>query len=127
MGNVPKRVLVVDDTPAMRELIADVAGALGYRAFAVENGEEAVNHLKSEEFDAVITDYNMPVMNGEELTLWIKLNHPNVPVIFASAQDLEDFRDVAEAAGADEVIIKSEIVAKLPEILEKMFEQRRVL
>lgn len=119
MGNRAKKVLVVDDTAAMRDLIAEAVKALGYEVSAVGNGEKALNFLKNNgEVDAVITDYNMPVMNGEELTRWIKRDYPEIVVVFASSDNLENFKGVAEAAGADETLDKSEIVRKLPAILE---------
>lgn len=120
MKNTAKRVLVVDDNSAMRELIAEIVGALGYAVYAVGNGEKAVNRLKTEKFDAVITDYHMPVMDGEGLTRWVKRNRPGVPVVFTSSDNLENFKGVAEAAGANEVLDKSEIAQKLPAILDSL-------
>lgn len=121
MKNTAKRVLVVDDSPAMRELITETVKTLGYGVSAVGDGMKAMNALQNgAEVDAIITDFQMPFMDGVALTRWVKRNRPDVQVIFTSANSLEDFKEVAEAAGADEVLSKSEIVAKLPAILDSL-------
>lgn len=118
-----KKVLVVDDDPAMRELIKNTVEALGYHvSAAVGDGERAMNFLKNncDEVEAVITDYNMPEMDGEALTRWIKSNRQKIKVAFTSVADIEDFRAIAEAAKADAVFSKMKVVAELPTILEDL-------
>lgn len=121
MKSTAKRVLVVDDTPAMRELVTEIVAALGYCVSVAEDGKRALNFLKSnEEIEAIITDFNMPEMNGVELTKLIKANYRNTKVVFTSAAALDDFKAIAKEAGADEVLEKSEIVLRLSAILNSL-------
>lgn len=62
------RLLVVDDSSTMRRIIKNTLKAIGYDdLLEAENGEGALARLESEKVDLVITDWNMPVMNGLEL------------------------------------------------------------
>lgn len=117
------RVLVVDDDPVMRELVMDVVKALGYRVSGVGNGEKALNFIRTGgDVDAIITDFHMPVMDGEALTRHVKrCIQCETKVVFMSAAHVDEFRAIAEAAGADEVLEKSDIARRLPEILKSMF------
>lgn len=134
MGNAVRRVLVVDDSQHMREIVGEVVTSLGYQVFEAENGEKALSLLNMlGEVDATITDYHMPVMDGEEFTRRVKKSFSGTKVIFMSNVPIGEFKAVAEEAGADEVLSKNDIVEKLPAILNGMFGspnplgQRRVL
>lgn len=76
-----KRILVVDDQESMRQMLSDLLEVMGHVAFAVEGGESALNNLRTQSADLVITDLNMPVMNGMELMKQIKSEFPGIPVI----------------------------------------------
>lgn len=78
-------VLVVDDDANMRKLIKDFLEYLGYDVICVGNARDALSLLDEEGIDIVITDYEMPDMNGLELTRLIKRTKPALPVIGISA------------------------------------------
>ena len=63
-------VLIVDDSPVMRTFIRRVMGISGFEVgecFEASNGEEALSQLRDHRVDVILTDINMPKMNGEEL------------------------------------------------------------
>jgi len=80
-----RKVLVVDDDTAFREMLAEVLKREEFIPFAVSSGPEALKELDNGEFDAVITDIKMPGMDGVELMGHIKKQRPDLPVILITA------------------------------------------
>jgi two-component system, chemotaxis family, chemotaxis protein CheY len=83
------RILIVDDSPAMRTFIRrviDLSGIEVAKYLQASNGREALEMLSAERVDAVLTDINMPVMNGEELLRHLSENEAlrAIPVIVIS-------------------------------------------
>ncbi|MGA2297109.1 MAG: response regulator [FCB group bacterium] len=67
------KFLVVDDSPIMRRIVINALGACGFKSFVeAEDGSKAIGILKGDKIDFVITDWNMPVMNGLDLTTAIR-------------------------------------------------------
>ena len=124
-----KKVLVVDDDISMREMISLLLRHVGHNVSLAENWKEALNLLKSENFDILMTDFRMPAMegivNGIELIRFIKLNklNPEMKIILMSAEMDENIKSVALAAGADKVMNKFEIcgVKTMEKLLEELF------
>ncbi|WP_437747323.1 response regulator [Sorangium sp. So ce1504] len=79
------RVLVIDDEPAIREALDTVLSFEGYDVATAATGEAAVEQVKGEPFDLVITDLRMPGMGGDETLAALKRLHPNLPVIVVTA------------------------------------------
>jgi DNA-binding NtrC family response regulator len=78
-------VLVVDDEMGFRELCQDLLSDSGYEVAAVENGAVALERLAKEPFQLVLTDINMPVLDGLSFLKSAKLKHPQVEVILMTA------------------------------------------
>lgn len=78
------QLLVVDDDRVTREMMRGFFSRKGYFVFLAENGEEALHMLGEEEIDLVITDYQMPVMDGKELICRIYKSYPSLPVILTT-------------------------------------------
>ena len=75
------RILVVDDEPSMAQLVADDLGRRGHACDVRGSGGDALALAGAEPIDLVITDLNMPVMDGLELMKRIKQRDPGLPVI----------------------------------------------
>lgn len=119
-----KRILVVDDSQVIRELMRDLLIKHGYEVFTAENGREAIVFFQAGCIvDAVLTDYRMPEMNGEELTRWIKSQRPGIKVIVASSYDPDKFAHPARDAGADAIISKIGLAPNLPLLLAQVIGQ----
>jgi len=83
------RVLIVDDSRMARNLIRRVLSNLGIvHLIEAEDGREAINRLGSETVDLVVTDYNMPEVNGLELTEFIRHSelHAHLPVLMVTSE-----------------------------------------
>jgi PAS domain S-box-containing protein len=87
-------ILVVDDEPAILELVQDILSPTGYLVNTAVNGKEALAAIQAHPYDLVLTDMIMPQMGGMELVQYLRLHHPETLVIvftgFASYQDAVD-------------------------------------
>ncbi|MDH3359331.1 MAG: sigma 54-interacting transcriptional regulator, partial [Desulfobulbaceae bacterium] len=118
------RVLVVDDDPILRELLNDLLSSNGYQVVLAENGKDALSRLESQPFDHVITDINMPVMDGLALLGEVQNRGLGVPVIVVSAYS--DMESVVQAfkLGASDFIAKpfrseEEVLLTLDKVAQK--------
>lgn len=104
-----KKILVAEDSPTMRYLIVSTIAALGdYEVIEAGNGFEALRALPREKVDLVITDINMPDINGLELVSFIK-NNPNyssTPLFIVSTEGSERDREKGMSLGADAYLVK---------------------
>jgi two-component system, chemotaxis family, sensor histidine kinase and response regulator WspE len=104
-----KRILVVDDSITVREMQCKLLQNHGYDVDVAVNGMDGWSAIRSNHYDLVISDIDMPSMNGIELTKQIR-NNPNThttPVIIVSYRDHEEDRIQGLEAGADYYITKS--------------------
>ena len=82
-------VLVVDDDKVICDNFVDVLGERGYEVIAAYNGEEAVTKAKSNNFDILLLDMNLPLLNGLEVYRCIKTMQPNIVTIIVSGHTQE--------------------------------------
>ena len=75
------RVLVVDDQEEMRDLLAEMLASEGYEPRAVVGGEEALQELEHAPYDLLLTDLNMPHMDGLALLRRVRERWPSLPVV----------------------------------------------
>jgi two-component system response regulator (stage 0 sporulation protein F) len=101
-----KRILVVDDQESMRDMLADLLDMMGYEPCTVESGSQALEHLIASEIDLVITDLNMPEMDGLELMKRIKERTPKMPVIVITGYGTFNTERQVLSDGADGYIPK---------------------
>ncbi|MFN2121053.1 MAG: hybrid sensor histidine kinase/response regulator, partial [Anaerolineales bacterium] len=104
----PKRVLAVDDSLTVRELVRKLLTAHGYQAEVAVDGMDGWNAVRSDHYDLVITDVDMPRLDGIELTVLIKKDPQlkSLPVMIVSYKDREEDRLRGLEAGADYYITK---------------------
>lgn len=100
------QILVVDDSPTTRSILRNVLSAAGYSVQTAADGVEAVERLRSRPFDVVVSDVEMPRMNGFELTRQVKLRF-GLPVVLVTGMEKEEDRRQGLQAGADAYVVKS--------------------
>jgi len=115
-------VLLVDDHPTNRLLLMRQVHALGYAAESAENGVEALDQWKSGRFAMLITDCNMPEMDGYELARTIRrLESENrgkrIPIIACTANALGGDAENSFSAGMDDVLVKP---VEMTQLLKKL-------
>jgi CheY-like chemotaxis protein len=74
-------ILVVDDEPLILNVMINMLGSMGYGVTTAQGSQEAIALLTGSAYWLVITDYNMPTLNGYQLTTWIKQHHPRTRVV----------------------------------------------
>ncbi len=92
------RFLIVDDSLTMRRIVVNALKSLGYeQVIEASDGKEAVTKLAAEGANFVITDWNMPEMNGLELTKWLRTTpqYENIPILMVTTRGNKE--DVIDA------------------------------
>ncbi len=116
--NALKKVLVVDDDPVISKSFNRVLAGKGYIVVSAENGQEALNKVAKEEYDAVFTDIRMPGMDGIEVAEQLRAKQPWTPVVIITGYGTADNEARAEAAGVSGFLRKP----LSPEAIEKSVE-----
>ena len=118
MTKVPKTILFVEDSPTMRRIIANSLRQVGFdEIIEAENGVDALEKLEGKKVDLVVTDWNMPEMNGAELvkTLREMPTYAEVPIIMITTRGMKDDVMTAMKLGVNGYIVKP----FTPEILQE--------
>ncbi|MEK7705948.1 MAG: response regulator [Myxococcota bacterium] len=104
-----KKIMVVEDSPAMRGLIASILGQIeDIEVIEAENGYDALRRLPREAVDLIIMDINMPDINGLELLSFVRKSPSlaQTPVIIVTTEASEQDRKRAQALGANSYVTK---------------------
>ena len=118
-----KKILITEDSPTMRSLLVSTIESLdGYCIVEANSGFEALRLLPRENVDLIITDINMPDINGLELISFVK-GHPqykDIPMIVVSTERSEEDRRRGLALGASGYIVKPFKGDELQELVRRV-------
>ncbi len=126
MADPKTKFLVVDDFSTMRRIVRNLLKELGYsNVDEAEDGAMALAKLKNENFDFVISDWNMPNMDGLEMLKQIRADAAiaALPVLMVTAEAKKENIIAAAQAGASGYVVKPFTAATLDEKLAKIFEK----
>jgi two-component system chemotaxis response regulator CheY len=104
-----KTILIADDSPTMRAMLVSTIESIGdYRIVEASSGFEALRLLPREKVDLILTDINMPDINGLELISYLRnnANYLSIPVIIISTEGSQKDIDKGKLLGANEYLIK---------------------
>ena len=118
-----KTILVIDDFSTSLFVIENTLKTQGYNVLKALSGNEALKFLTGQTIDLIITDYNMPVMNGIEFVVKVKQDQRYVktPIFILSTETSQEVKDCARAAGVTAWIKKPFDIQKLLKFIEKSF------
>lgn len=120
-------VLVVDDNVRNRFLLSEMVTDMGHHSEIAENGQIALDKISQTNFDIILLDVEMPVMNGIETAIHIRTKlkppHNNMPIIFITAHNVDDYFTKDAAYYYNDIITKPYSVDSLVKILEKYFSE----
>ncbi len=104
-----RRILVADDSITARTLIKNILQTVGYQVTTAVDGMDALTHARSEEFDLVVSDVDMPRMNGFEFTAKLRADPKlaELPVVLVTALGSREDRERGIETGANAYIVKS--------------------
>jgi len=126
MANSNMKFLVVDDFSTMRRIVRNLLKELGYsNVEEAEDGAIALNKLKGGDFEFVVSDWNMPNMDGLTMLQHIRADPAlaSIPVLMVTAEAKKENIIAAAQAGANGYIVKPFTAATLDEKLTKIFEK----
>jgi two-component system chemotaxis sensor kinase CheA len=103
-----RRVLVVDDSPIVRDLLSELLSSVGLEVRAVGDGAAALQALSERPVDLIVCDVEMPVMDGFELLRRLRDRAERVPVVMVTTRGSVSDRALAASLGADALIVKSD-------------------
>lgn len=119
-----KTVLVADDEPGFRALFKYMLEPRGFIVEAVENGEEALNKSKENDYAVILLDVHMPKMTGPEALRNIRHLKPQQPVIIlSSSAEPDKVRELVEGLGASACFQKPFDTQDLMATIEKLISQ----
>lgn len=124
MADPSMKILVVDDFATMRKIIRNLLTQLGYKnVFDADDGTTALEQLKTNKFDFIISDWNMPKMSGLDLLKSVKANDDlkNIPFMMVTAEALKENIIAAIQAGANDYIVKPFNASTLEEKIKTIF------
>jgi len=102
-------VLIVEDSPTMRQLIAFALKRIrGVRIVEANDGVDGLKKLSSERFDLILTDINMPIMDGLKLVSLVRndANYKAIPIVVITTEGAQEDRERALSLGANDYITK---------------------
>lgn len=120
-----KHILIVDDSASMRQLIEFALKDAGFETVTADNGKDAIEKLNSTLFDMVITDLNMPEMDGIELIreLRSRKDYRFVPIVMLTTESQEAKKQEGRLAGASGWIVKPFTTDRLLTVVGKFVKQ----
>lgn len=108
-----QKVLIVDDDLFIREITAMHLNEKGYACTTAMNAIKAMDHLKNDRFDLVITDLHLLGMDGLALLKWIKRHLPDTKVIMITGETDRRYKSQALLEGVDHYLMKPFTLAKI--------------
>lgn len=126
MSDLKMKILVVDDFSTMRRIVKNLLRQLGYEHIdEAEDGEQAFNKLQSGDYGFVVSDWNMPNMDGLELLKKVR-SDPNLkelPILMVTAEAEKEKVITAIQAGVNNYVVKPFTGEILKEKMDKIFEK----
>jgi two-component system chemotaxis response regulator CheY len=119
---MPKAVLVVDDSTSMRQMVAFTMKEAGFEVIEGSNGQEALSRVQGKPVNLVITDLNMPVMDGMTLirTLRAQPEFKFTPILMLTTESQQEKKLEGKAAGATGWIVKPFNPEQLLQVVSKV-------
>ncbi len=117
-------VLTIDDSRTMLDLLKAALSKEGFEVLQAENGQAGIDMLDHNNVDVVITDINMPVMNGIEFikAARAKPRHQALPILILTTESGREKRDEGREAGGTGWIVKPFVPEKLVRVVRKVIQ-----
>jgi chemotaxis protein histidine kinase CheA len=120
-----RRVLVVDDSPVIRDLVSEVLATVGLDVTLAHDGSEGFRKVEESPPDLVLSDVEMPVMDGFEMLRKIREHSPRLPVVMLTTRASAEDRKRATSLGANAYLVKSEFQGgALIDVLSRFLDLR---
>ncbi|EPG65816.1 response regulator [Leptospira wolffii] len=116
------KVLAVDDSATMRSLVQQTLGMGGYDVILASDGKDGIEKFGTETVDLVITDINMPVMDGITFIRELRKRDQNIPILTLTTESEDGMKQKGAEAGANGWIIKPFRPAQFLDIIKQVLQ-----
>jgi len=121
-ATMSKTILAVDDSGSLRQMLSFSLKAAGYGVVEAVDGQDGLDKARKQTVDLVLTDQNMPGMDGLSLIKALRRmkNYQNVPILMLTTETGDDMKAMGRAAGANGWLVKPFDPARLTEVVKKL-------
>jgi CheY-like chemotaxis protein/class 3 adenylate cyclase len=123
-----ERLLVVDDSAAIRHLVSDCLKRQGFQVTTAVDGQDGFEKAQAEKFELILTDYDMPRMTGFELVVALRRSEQtrDIPIVMLTARDTKRDQAQMRAAGLNSYLVKPFGTDKCIALVERVLAERRL-
>jgi two-component system, chemotaxis family, chemotaxis protein CheY len=123
------RVLIIDDSRSVRSMVRAALEAGGHEVVESTDGQAALKTLETSPVDLIVTDVNMPVMDGLAFTRAVRQldRHRSTPVLILTTEAGDEMKQRGRAAGATGWLVKPFNPATLRQVVDKVLQPRRTI
>jgi two-component system, chemotaxis family, chemotaxis protein CheY len=117
-----KKILTVDDSISMRQMITFTLRENGYEVVEAVDGQDAISKAQNQSFDLIFTDQNMPNIDGLTLIQMLRdlPQHEKTPILMLTTEASDDMKKMGRAAGANGWLVKPFDPQKLLDVVKKV-------
>ena len=117
-------ILAVDDSPSMRKMVAFTLTGAGYQVVEAIDGQDALEKAQQQSFDLVLTDQNMPRLDGLGLTRKLRdqAQFKNTPILMLTTESSDLMKQAGKAAGATGWLVKPFDPTRLIEVIKMVIK-----
>jgi len=116
------KILIVDDEKAIRNCLSEMISFMGFDVAVASSGDEALNLFHIDSFDLVLTDLEMPDMDGWALALHIKEKWPHIPVVLITGAEERYVMERMKESCVDYVLFKPFALWEIQKTLKTLLE-----
>jgi two-component system chemotaxis response regulator CheY len=116
------KILIVDDSDTIRQELVEVLSSEGYTVISAVDGQDGIDKANENQFDLIITDYNMPKKTGLDLVKELKINdnYKNINILMLTTEVGSDLKKQAKEAGLRAWIVKPFQKDNLLKVIQKL-------
>lgn len=118
------RILVAEDSPTHTKLICSILESADHLVDCAEDGQQAIDRVNGGDFDLIVSDLNMPVLNGCDMVEQLTASHPQIPIVVVTARGSESLAVDALAIGAADFVPKDSMAGLLNTVVEQLIRYR---
>lgn len=117
-----KTILAVDDSASIRQMVVFTLKAAGYQIIEAVDGQDGLNKAKKQNFNLILTDQNMPNMDGISMIKQVRMmpSYKTVPILMLTTESSDSMKSQGKAAGATGWLVKPFDPQKLIEVVKKV-------
>lgn len=115
-------ILVVDDNETIRSAVSDILEKMGLKVSSAGNGQRGMDLFVNSKFDLVVTDFNMPGMNGIDLANKIKMKSPSTVIVLMTGDEKEFILSRIKDTGVDRAIFKPFTFMEMAETVQSLLQ-----